>query len=653
MTPRESIENETMEDSSSSPKIITSAITNNANDNTTSTGTSNEHHEQETNGSVVAIEPEPKASSSSTSSESQVQVQQQQQEQQEEPKQTITEGYVRPSIVIKLIRHAESRNNQVYRDARFIYRGGTSDFDLQGWTNYVEHNRTADPTISDLGQEQSQLLATNYLIPHLSNQSSFPIHFIISPMKRTIDTIRPTIHGLLDIQKQQQQQQQKQNNNNNNKQQSTIENPTTTPKTKICDITINGFYFESEGCHTKEKAEDGMSPKQIHEYLFPNSNTATTTTTDSLNAADDTNEKLYNIKFEGFPDIERGWYCNGTKPETRKESEIRANKFYNWFCDHLDTQLGEKIDNNENNNNSTTTDIFDASVCIPGEENENEHDKYSQRIRRRRTTILIGHGDFMNLLLQRIMTGYGHTIEKIGTSSRSAYVHWNTGITELEYFGHGRFLMMSLNSTPQFITPYDNTKYRSGGSLKDGWSYLVPDVVDADVTSIAISEDNYDIIPDHIRSQTDALRELYLPSSSSTTTSTTRRRTSIIKIDKNTDPRELLSVMEQEEEEESDNDNIIDDNTTNAGPNNNNHHKRHFIVKRGLQVVAVATYSDKTGKLYDVAIRPTGAGGGIEASTLLIKSVQEYVTTKLHRSGSLYVQSRSMESHTLLQESLL
>ena len=51
-------------------------------------------------------------------------------------------GMARPSIRLYMIRHAESMNNEVYRKARHIYKGGTPDFDLDGWNTYVETNRT-------------------------------------------------------------------------------------------------------------------------------------------------------------------------------------------------------------------------------------------------------------------------------------------------------------------------------------------------------------------------------------------------------------------------------------------------------------------------------------------------------------------------------
>ena len=61
------------------------------------------------------------------------------------PENNVGEGQVRRSISIRLIRHGESQNNQVYRDARRIYKGGTPDFDLQGWLKYVDERRSADP----------------------------------------------------------------------------------------------------------------------------------------------------------------------------------------------------------------------------------------------------------------------------------------------------------------------------------------------------------------------------------------------------------------------------------------------------------------------------------------------------------------------------
>ena len=77
----------------------------------------------------------------------------------EDAKTTVSESDVRPSIALHLIRHAESNNNEVYRNARYIYRGGTPDFDKEGWLEYVDTHRKADPTLSERGFRQAELLA--------------------------------------------------------------------------------------------------------------------------------------------------------------------------------------------------------------------------------------------------------------------------------------------------------------------------------------------------------------------------------------------------------------------------------------------------------------------------------------------------------------
>lgn len=149
----------------------------------------------------------------------------------QQKKTDVSEGTVKRSIHLRLIRHAESANNQVYTNARYIYRGGTPDFDETGWLDYVDAHRTADPDLSPRGHLQAQQLA-RYLVPHLANQVSRPVRIITSPMKRTLQTIRPTLEQL------QQQQQQ----------------PASSGDSKQCQVQCVAFYHESEGCHLKEQA---------------------------------------------------------------------------------------------------------------------------------------------------------------------------------------------------------------------------------------------------------------------------------------------------------------------------------------------------------------------------------------------------------------
>ena len=171
-------------------------------------------------------------------------------------------------------------------------KGGTPDFDLNGWLKYVDERRVADPGLSDIGKVQAKKLAA-YLQPHLTNQASKPVRFVVSPMCRTIETILPTIEAL--------------NESNSD----------------ACEVMINALYFESEGCHTREKVEQGMNAEQINEtLLYP--------------------AGVKDASFVAFPKgNEHGWYANGTGPETRPESEERAAKFYVWLMEWLDAQLLE------------------------------------------------------------------------------------------------------------------------------------------------------------------------------------------------------------------------------------------------------------------------------------------------------------------------
>jgi broad specificity phosphatase PhoE len=273
----------------------------------------------------------------------------------ENSKQNVTEGVVRPSISVRMIRHAESKNNQVYRDARFLFRGGTPDFDEAGWWDYVNHHRSSDPGLSDIGMKQRDHLA-NFLVPHLQNQASHPVRVIVSPMRRTLETIQPTLERLKK-------------------------------SGHAAQVIVNAFYHESEGCHDRDDPREGMSPYEVRQLYS------------ALNDS--------NLVFEGFPDPNRGWYVHGKGAETREESETRAAKFYLWLCEYLDTQLAEQ-----------STDVFDAGVKIPGEEHEDEHDKFSARIRRRRMALCVGHGDFMGLVLKRIVAGFGHAVESEGIPHR-------------------------------------------------------------------------------------------------------------------------------------------------------------------------------------------------------------------------------------------
>jgi hypothetical protein len=456
------------------------------------------------------------------------------------------EKYVRRSISVHLIRHGESKNNQIYREAHRLYKGGQPDFDLKGWTEYVDERRVADPGLSDVGQEQA-LRLSRYLEPHLVNQAG-EVRFVISPMRRTIETMIPTLTAM---------------NRNSN------ENPS-------LKTVINGFYFESEGCHTRDKVEPGMNSEQIAECLSP--------------------AGVQDASYVGFQSgPEKGWYAHGTGPETRHESEQRAARFYMWMLEFLDEQLMEA-------EQSEVDDIFDAGVTLPGEENDKCHDRFQPRARRRRTAIFCGHGDFMSLVLKRIVSGFGHAIEREGESHRSAFVHFNTGITELEYFGKGRFLVMSSNQVPHLRDPSGEC-YITGGSLKDGWSYLMPSdkvLLDSEV-AFAFSDE----VQPHIAEQTEALRSLYLSKSESSPS------------------RDELDITHRK---------------SNALT---------VVVKRGLQVVGCASLDEKTGRLSDVVVRPSARRSHVGRS--LIDAVKNHAIQS-NKFDKLVVEPDTSESKAFFEK---
>jgi len=466
----------------------------------------------------------------------------------------VTEGE-RRSIHVRFVRHAESRNNQVYRDARFLFRGGTPSFDKDGWINYVNTHRSHDPTLSEVGRRQRDKLA-DFLVPHLINQASEPVRVIVSPMRRTLETIQPTLQRLHEA-------------------------------GHAAEVIVNAYYHESEGCHDKDRALDGMTPDEIRK--------------DVMKDVGD------NMSFEGFPSPTRGWYVGRHRAETRQESEERASKFYLWLCEYLDQQLACP----------DASDIFDAGVQIQGEEEEHEHDKFSQRFRRRRMTVCVGHGDFMSLVLKRIIAGFGHCIEFEGTAHRSAFIHYNTGITEVEYFGQGRFLIMGHNQTPHLLDPTSYRDLRTGGSLKDGWTYLMPtDELLQDNQVVAMHFDDDEQVDDFVKEQTQAMKALYLGSSTSRTTNNTTQTSH------SPSPTAVSNLCVEEDDDDGE---LVDARRKK---------KVSFFVKRGQQVVGCATYDEVTGHLSQVVVRPSVAQN-TQVGDALLGAVRKHAR-KVGRSDSLY-----------------
>ena len=63
-------------------------------------------------------------------------------------------------------------------------------------------------------------------------------------------------------------------------------------------------------------------------------------------------------------------------------------------------------------------------------------------------------------------------------------------------------------------------------------------------------------------------------------------------------------------------------------------------------MVGVASYSNTTRHVFDVAVRPSG---GIEVANALFQAIQTHTTKQMGRSGSLLVFPRTEESKRLFE----
>ena len=213
--------------------------------------------------------------------------------------------------------------------------------------------------------------------------------------------------------------------------------------------------------------------------------------------------------------------------------------------------------------------------------------------------MLVGHGDFMSLVLKRIVAGFGHCVENDGVPHRSAFVHFNTGMTELEYFGKGRFLLMQSNSVPHLK---NNLSLMSGGSLKDGWAYLIPS--DRNVLYTEVASKFADEHEKHVIEQVNALKNLYLDDG---------RRGSFLQ-------RRCSSSELTEDRKETDT-SLIGDVDTGA--------EMIFVVKRGLQVAGSVSFDEDKGIMSHMVVRPSSKDGSVEVD--LIKAVTKHAL-KMNKS---------------------
>jgi GNAT superfamily N-acetyltransferase len=130
-------------------------------------------------------------------------------------------------------------------------------------------------------------------------------------------------------------------------------------------------------------------------------------------------------------------------------------------------------------------------------------------------------------------------------------------------------------------------------------------LLDSEV-SVAYADEQLD---DHVKDQTEALKSLYLPNKTDGTAGTSS-----------------LAVEEQVE---------------NGGK------EVQFFVKRGLQVVGCASYNEESGKISDMALRPSARSADVGGS--LIDAVRSHAR-KLGRSGSLLVNTKTEANKKFLEE---
>jgi len=138
----------------------------------------------------------------------------------------------------------------------------------------------------------------------------------------------------------------------------------------------------------------------------------------------------------------------------------------------------------------------------------------------------------------------------------------------------GRFLVMNVNQTPHLNHPND-IKLKTSGGLKDGWSHILPKdkyLLHEEVTKLFFNE-----LRGHLKEQTDALKNLYLPRGKFFTRK----------------PNCTSHFIVKDADAQHDSDKC----------------EMTFLVKRGLQVIACITYNDETGVLSDMVVRPSVKDG--------------------------------------------
>lgn len=168
-----------------------------------------------------------------------------------------------------------------------------------------------------------------------------------------------------------------------------------------------------------------MNQNEIQYYLFRH-----ILENDRLQIDQSHIDEIMTTDFVGFdrPD-EGGWYANGKGHETRIDGEASAPKYCLCLSDTLDSLMYNVKSINNNEDTTTNDNLFDVGLMLPGEELEDEYNKFSKRMRRRRTMLAIGHGDFMSIVLKRLVGGYvgcgrgGRLVEQLGRQHRTVFIY--------------------------------------------------------------------------------------------------------------------------------------------------------------------------------------------------------------------------------------
>lgn len=236
---------------------------------------------------------------------------------------------------------------------------------------------------------------------------------------------------------------------------------------------------------------------------------------------------------------------------------------------------------------------------------------------------------------------------------------------------------MSTNHVPHLSHP-DDLALKSGGGLKDGWSYLMPHDHTLSRTEIINFVD--DEMDDHIKEQTEAMKSLYIrprsflaPNGIVTTSGggNIPLRVSLVQKDENhfkdgSDPKSYVvirrrsSIMEGTDSET--NGTSVEERSNNVAHNvagsshsstSCNSDKVTFVVKRGLQVVGCASFHEEENALKDVVIRPSEASDNFVGEAL-IHALRDHVKSSGRRNSNdsehVVVESACQQSQAIFEK---